>query len=930
MKKLLSLIAIVLLATLAAQAATDYGFYVAGTMVTSDNCNNIVNNYIKSGTASYDHSTKTLTLTNITINTQGASGNARRAVQNDECSGLTVKFVGTCNLTGYDGAGVRIRKTTTLYAPSASTVVNIHSVNAEGIWSATSNEFSLYIKGPGTFNISSDTESAIQDEDDGSGIHLDVPHSVYFQNVNAVLSATADDVVEHIIVRVQAGSSVRIKATNNPNAACVYDSGLVLYGNETILEPSGAYYSNDQVLDANGNLVRYQDVYISDNYLAIINATNFPDAGFRNYLMQRFTKGYITQADVNGTYSMDLGNKSISNLQGIEYFTNLQTLYLNNNNLTSLSRLSGLSQLKTLLCNNNQLTALNLSYFRNLESLNCSNNRLTTLYANNFSGLKTLNCSYNTLLTELYCYDDNLTTLNVTGCTALTRLDGYRNHNLSTVTGLASCTALTFISMGDCALTDMSAVSGMTNLATLYVYNNRLATLDVHGKSKLQSLSVYNNPLLTELKCYSCNLNSLYVSGCTALKDLRCYYNANMTSLTGLDECTAMTYLDCEDCQIAELPGINSLTNFTALYARNNKLTSLTITGKSNLATLRVSGNTTLTTLSCYRNALTALVVAGCTGLKELRCYENDNLTAILGLAECKAITYLDCEDCKISDLSAVQSMEKIEELWARNNKLTTLEVTYKDYLTRLRVSGNTSLTKLDCNETVLTSLDVTNCTALTSLECYRTLLTTITGLGTCTALTYLRCENSHINDLSGLNNLTNLKTLYCFSNQLTSLNVQGLSKLELLSCGYNQLTSLNVQGCSSLNKIYCHRNQISGTGMTTLVNSLPTRTASNKGALYAITNTNEGNSMTAAQITTARNKYWLPYRYTGSAWVEMTAATPGDVNGDGKLAIDDLTALIAALMDGTAASNPAADVNGDNVVNIADVTALIALLMGN
>jgi len=814
-----------------AQAATEYGFYVAGTMVTSDNCNNIVNNYIKSGTASYDHSTKTLTLTNITINTQGASGNARRAVQNDECSGLTVKFVGTCNLTGYDGAGVRIRKTTTLYAPSASTVVNIHSVNSEGIWSATSNEFSLYIKGPGTFNISSDTESAIQDEDDGSGIHLDVPHSVYFQNVNAVLSATADDVVEHIIVRVQAGSSVRIKATNNPNAACVYDSGLVLYGNETILEPSGAYYSNDQVLDANGNLVRYQDVYISDNYLAIINATNFPDAGFRNYLMQRFTKGYITQADVNGTYSMDLGNKSISNLQGIEYFTNLQTLYLNNNNLTSLSRLSGLSQLKTLLCNNNQLTALNLSYFRNLESLNCSNNRLTTLYANNFSGLKTLNCSYNTLLTELYCYDDNLTTLNVTGCTALTRLDGYRNHNLSTVTGLASCTALTFISMGDCALTDMSAVSGMTNLATLYVYNNRLATLDVHGKSKLQSLSVYNNPLLTELKCYSCNLNSLYVSGCTALKDLRCYYNANMTSLTGLDECTAMTYLDCEDCAITSLPGVNNMTNIATLLARNNKLTTLSMNYKTNLTHIRVSGNTLLTDLVCI--------------------------------------------------------------------EMTNLE-----------------------------TLDVTNCTALKSLECYRGGLESITGLGTCTALTLLDCSDSYINNLSGLANLTNLKTLYCESNRLTSLNVQGLSKLETLYCNNNQLTTLSVQGCTALTKLYCYRNNISGSGMTTLVNSLPTRSASSKGSLRAVYNANESNSMTAAQITTARNKNWIPYRYNGSTWVEMTVSTRGDVNGDGTIDINDVTRLIDVVLGKNVTYDAvAADCNtatGNGSVDINDVTALI------
>ena len=46
MKKILFTFLMVLLAALAAQAATDYGFSVAGVTVTSDNCSNIVSNYI--------------------------------------------------------------------------------------------------------------------------------------------------------------------------------------------------------------------------------------------------------------------------------------------------------------------------------------------------------------------------------------------------------------------------------------------------------------------------------------------------------------------------------------------------------------------------------------------------------------------------------------------------------------------------------------------------------------------------------------------------------------------------------------------------------------------------------------------------------------------------------------------------------------------
>ena len=153
---------------------------------------------------------------------------------------------------------------------------------------------------------------------------------------------------------------------------------------------------------------------------------------------------------------------------------------------------------------------------------------------------------------------------------------------------------------------------------------------------------------------------------------------------------------------------------------------------------------------------------------------------------------------------------------------------------------------------------------------------------------------------------------------------------MTLMSCYGNQLTSLSVEGCTALKTLLCYQNKISGTGMTTLVNSLPTRSASVKGELNVIFNTGENNAMTAAQITTARNKYWLPQKYNGNAWVEMTAALRGDVNGDGSVSIGDVTALIDFLLSGDASgiNQAAADCNQDNGVSIGDVTALIDFLL--
>ena len=85
----------------------------------------------------------------------------------------------------------------------------------------------------------------------------------------------------------------------------------------------------------------------------------------------------------------------------------------------------------------------------------------------------------------------------------------------------------------------------------------------------------------------------------------------------------------------------------------------------------------------------------------------------------------------------------------------------------------------------------------------------TTLGVQGCTALQKLEC---HYNQLKSLDvqGLTSLQELTCPSNQLTTLNVQGLTTLEKLTCSYNRLTELNVQGCASLKNLSCNQNKLS------------------------------------------------------------------------------------------------------------------------
>ena len=213
-----------------------------------------------------------------------------------------------------------------------------------------------------------------------------------------------------------------------------------------------------------------------------INETNFPDANFRNYLLNQ-TYGIdaaLTDDELAKVTKLNLSNKEICSLQGIEFFTAL----------TSLA------------CFNNKLTSLDVSRNTELTGLYCQANQLTSL-----------NVTKNTELTELRCFYNQLTSLEVSGCTAMEYLD----CSLNSLTSLdvTNNTELAFL---DCHSNNLNSLDVLKNteLTVLYCYNNHLTSLDVTknteltrldcGKNLLTSLDVSKN---TELTCLDCFLNKI-------------------------------------------------------------------------------------------------------------------------------------------------------------------------------------------------------------------------------------------------------------------------------------------------------------------------------------------------------------------------------------------------------------------------------------
>ncbi|MCH5178760.1 MAG: leucine-rich repeat domain-containing protein [Prevotellaceae bacterium] len=262
-----------------------------------------------------------------------------------------------------------------------------------------------------------------------------------------------------------------------------------------------------------------------------INETNFPDANFRNWLLEQEygQDGVITDDEIAWIRNIDVSKEwetpneeKISTLEGIQHFTALELLNCYNNQLTSLD-VTNNTALTELWCHFNQLTSLNVSGCTALTGLWCSVNQLTSLDVTN-----------NTALTWLYCESNQLTSLDVSNNTALTSLQC--NSNQLTSLDVTNNTALTGLQCSSNQLTSLD-VSNNTALDYLDCSHNQLTSLDVT-----------NNTALTGLQCYYNQLTSLDVTNNTALTRLQCGRN----QLTSLDVSnnTALEWLDCDNNNI--------------------------------------------------------------------------------------------------------------------------------------------------------------------------------------------------------------------------------------------------------------------------------------------------------------------------------------------------------------------------------------------
>ena len=248
--------------------------------------------------------------------------------------------------------------------------------------------------------------------------------------------------------------------------------------------------------------VMYVDNFIIDGLQAVI-----PDDNFEAYLEANGmgdgipNNDSVSIANIANVKKLDVSNQNISDLSGINYFTDLIILVCENNSLTSLD-ITQNPNLEKLNCRYNQISNIDLSQNTALSTLNLSDNNFSSINITQNTGLEQLSCednlltsldvSNNTSLRYFICGDNQLTNLDISANPALTYLGCHANQLTSL--DVSNNTALEVLSFGKNQLSVID-VSNNTSLNEIRCYENQLTSLDLSSNINLTKIDLSYNPL---------------------------------------------------------------------------------------------------------------------------------------------------------------------------------------------------------------------------------------------------------------------------------------------------------------------------------------------------------------------------------------------------------------------------------------------------
>ncbi|WP_010134664.1 SdrD B-like domain-containing protein [Ochrovirga pacifica] len=393
--------------------------------------------------------------------------------------------------------------------------------------------------------------------------------------------------------------------------------------------------------------------------------------------------GVIVPApEVANVKYLNLANKNLRDLNGIEYFTALETLIADNNNIKVVD-LTNNTNLKHISLKYNQLVGVNVRDNIILEELYLDGNKLTEIDLAHSPTLKKLTLKYN-----------EIKHLDVTNLPILDLLEVSYNGLEDLLLG-SNCN-LEYLNAQHNNL-DVVDLDGIKCIVTLLLNDNNLSgVLDLSQHTSIETLNLCNNDL-DNYPAGSCDTVQPAPLCFDTLEQYMVYKGWDLDgvangTITPSANVATMTYLDITQLCIKDMSGIELFTSLEELHMAGNLVTTIDLSNNTLLKVVDVSGN-----------KLASLDLSNQTVLKQLYAASNQ-------------ITSIDLTNNLL-----------LEVVSLKGNKLVILDLTDNEVLKRIEVQGNLleqlilgqkiSLTHLYAGTNKLKDIDVKGAINLTVLS---------------------------------------------------------------------------------------------------------------------------------------------------------------------------------------------------------------------
>lgn len=472
-----------------------------------------------------------------------------------------------------------------------------------------------------------------------------------------------------------------------------------------------------------------------------------PSITFEEYLVNEGLDNAVDNSitptpQIAAIKTLDLSNKGLTDLDGIEHFTGLEQLFAINNHLTHID-LSQNTNLKHLSLKENDLTSLDLS----------ANTQLKELYAcaNDFTSI---DLSNNTQLTNIGIKYNKLTSLDISNNPLVELLEVHSSSNLQSI-NLGTNSNLKYLFASQSNLNNID-LSGSLNLIELHLNNNQMSgllNLESHVDLKIVNLCGNNLQGLTECSYTNTNLPILPPTPTGSITTLEEYVvsigldHAVDGNIPTTPEITNMKVLEISNIGIVDMTGIDSFTSLEELHAAHNKITSLDVSNNSALQVLNVVGN-----------QITDLNVT--------------NLTLLEGL-------YARSNKISSIDLSTNIALKEIS---LKYNSLLSLDISAINNVEYLEVVANE----------IMTDLIIGNQPNLTTLYGHCNMFTNVDVSGALN-LKVLRLQHNKLTGTIDLSSHDKLEQVVLFDNQLEKINLKNGNNGIILTSEFNVKTNPNL-----------------------------------------------------------------------------------------------------------------------------------------